>query len=223
MKLRLQPIRVLCFHQVSDVFDENSMYEQDWLQTDNFKGLINQFKSAGYQFISLEEAHEKLQCDRFRRKKYVVLTADDGWASLKNILPWLNEQKIPITLFLNPAYFDGIHYRNRDTERYLTQREVEQLHEDYPLLTIGSHGWEHTAATMVTEQEFTESVEKSIAQLGLLSNYIPYFAYTWGWHSASSDKVLLRHNITPVCLSGGSNCKKNYYIDREILKLDIKI
>ena len=217
-KIRLQPIRVFCFHQVSDTFDESTMKECDWLQTDAFKRIINDIRQKGYNFISLSEVHVKIKSDLVRRKKYAVLTADDGWASMKNILPWLNEQQIPITLFLNPGYLDGKHFREIETEKYLTEEEVKHLYEQYPLLTIGMHGWEHVDATKQTEEEFKDSVEQSVQYLSLLPNYIPYFAYTWGRHTVEIDNVLIKREITPLTIMGGRNYNKYQIIDRELLE-----
>lgn len=220
-KLRLRPIRVLCCHQVSEAFDISTMKECDWLQTDVFKHLIRNMRQNGYIFISLPEAHEKMKRDIVRCKKYVVLTADDGWATLKNILPWLKEQQIPITLFLNPAYLDGKHYREKETERYLTEDEVRHLSEQYPLLTIGLHGWEHNDATKQTEEEFKDSIEKSEMYLSVLPNYIPYFAYTWGRHTNATDRYLAEIGITPLTIMGGGNYNESRIIDRELFDKNI--
>ena len=110
MKLRLQPIRVYCFHHVSDAYDTSYMWEEDWLNTDALKTFILGLQQNGYTFISLSEAHAKLTNDIYRNRKYAVLTADDGFKTLLNIVPWLIEQQIPITLFMNPRYItdDGI-------------------------------------------------------------------------------------------------------------------
>ena len=102
------PIRVFLFHQVSDRFDATTMIEGDWTQMDQFKRNINRLRKE-YTFIPLDKAYRKMRRDIFRFRDYAVLTADDGWASLNNILPWLAEQRIPVTLFLNPGYFDGRH------------------------------------------------------------------------------------------------------------------
>ena len=223
MKMRLQPIRVLCFHQVSEKFDENKMYEQDWISTSDFTGIVRRFQEKGYTFISIAEAFDKLRRDTFRCKKYAVLTADDGWASLKNILPWINEQHIPITLFLNPAFFDGKHYRIKEGEEYLTAEEVNQLSEQYPLLTIGSHGWEHVSAPQLTAEEFNENVDKSVEALSKLPNYIPYFAYTWGWHTIETDRMLIKKDMVIVNMKGRKNYQSHYAIDREELNNEIEI
>ena len=219
-KIRLQPIRVFCFHHVSDTFDESTMKRCDWLPTDMFKQLVQQLREEGYSFISLTEAHSKLQHDLFRMGKYAVLTADDGWASLKYILPWLNEQHLPVTLFLNPAYLDGKHIREKETERYVSGAEVEKLQEQYPLLTIGSHGWEHKDATKQTEEEFRESLNRSKAYLSRLQNYIPYFAFTYGRYSLDQLDVVKNYELTSVMVNGTKNYIYKNYIDREILGID---
>lgn len=217
MKMRLQPIRVFCFHHVSEQFDESNMYRIDWLQIDDFKNLIRNYQQEGYIFIPLADAFNKLKHDRFRSKKYAVLTADDGWATLRNVLPWLNELKIPITLFLNPAYLDGKHYREKVTEEYLTEDEVKKLHVLYPLLTIGMHGWEHKDATMQTEKEFEDSLLKSIDYFSKYPNYIPFFAYTYGRYNDRIFEITNRHKVVPLLIRGNKNYSFSGSIDRELL------
>lgn len=218
MKMRLQPIRVLCFHQVSEAFDESYMEPIDWLETDVFKQRIEALRQEGYAFISLPEARDKMQRDFFRFKKYAVLTADDGWATLRNVLPWLNEQQIPVTLFLNPAYLDGKHFRNSKKEEYLSDAEVKNIDKQYPLVTVGSHGWEHVDATEQTEEEFRKSILQTQDYLSKLPNYIPFHAYTWGQHSERTDDILSKEGITPVLINGGKNYNDCDVIHRELMK-----
>lgn len=221
IKFMYQPIRIFCFHQVSDSFDGSTMYEEDWLQNDEFKLIIGRLRKHGYTFLSMEEAYKRLKTDIFRHNKYAVLTADDGWASIKNILPWLNEQRIPVTLFLTPAYFDGSHYRDRNTEKYLSEADVKQLHARYPLLTVGSHGWKHVAATEQTDEEFENDIKASVNELSRLPNYVPFFAYAWGKHNESTDKILRDNRLVQVNTEGGMNYNVCNPIDREILASDM--
>lgn len=218
MKLRLQPIRVFCFHHVSDSFDESTMKIIDWMQTDEFKQAVEKLQKEGYVFISLPEAHEKLRHDIFRFRKYAVFTADDGWASLKNILPWLNERQIPVTLFLNPAYLDGKHFRERETEQYLTWNEVNRMHEQYPLVTMGSHGWEHVEVWRQKEIEFEESVRQSNNILEQTPGYIRFFAYPYGRYNGKGNRILKNYGLIPVYVNGEVNYNNVNFINRELLK-----
>ena len=106
MKMRFRPIRVFVFHHVSDVRDPLVCQEEDWTQIDQFKQNIEKL-SKQYKFISLSDACEKLQNDKFRCTNYAVLTTDDGLSSVMNVIPWLEENKIPLTLFINTRYMDG--------------------------------------------------------------------------------------------------------------------
>ena len=105
-KLRLQPIRVFCFQHVSTVRDPSVCQEEDWTQLDQFKQNIEKLCTQ-YSFISLSEACKTLHNDWFRSHKYAVLTTDDGLTSVLNVIPWLEEKRVPLTLFVNTRYMDG--------------------------------------------------------------------------------------------------------------------
>lgn len=214
--IRLQPIRVFCLHHVSNDFDPDSMNEADWMQIDDFKNKVLDMQRNGVEFISLTEAYNKIINDKFRFRKYAVLTFDDGYFSLLEVLPWLNEQHIPATLFLNPAYLDGNHFRDRCTEKYLSDEILNHLHNQYPLVTIGSHGWDHKDAMNQPEVDFLNSVQRSVNYLQRLPNFIPYFAYTYGHRTLRSIILIKKLSLVPVVVDGGMNVNNKNFIDREL-------
>ena len=215
LKLRLHPIHVFCLHHVCEQFDADAMYPCDWIALVEFKKKINILRGQGYQFISLTSAYEHLKKDWFRRKKYAVLTFDDGYKSLNEVLPWLKEQKIPATLFINGKYLDGKSYRDIPKERYLTYDELFSLTSS--LIEVGHHGWEHVAATEMSETELIDSMQKNIEVLSSHPRYIPFWAYTWGQHTERADTCLKQVGITPVIITGHGNYNFNGLIDRELL------
>ena len=215
MKLRLQPIRVFCLHHVCEQFDAFAMYACDWVAMDEFKQKIIALRNQGYQFISLTKAYYHLKKDYFRRKKYAVLTFDDGYKSLKEVLPWLEEQQIPVTLFINGKYLDGKSYRVTSKEQFLTSDELFNLIS--PLIEIGHHGWEHTEVTEMTEAELAKFLEKNIEVLSKHPRYTPFWAYTWGRHNKQNDAFLRSNGIIPVLIEGNKNYKWVGSIDREML------
>lgn len=216
MKLRLQPIRVFCLHHVCEHFDTESMYPCDWMALDEFKKKINELRKQGYQFISLTEAYNHLKKDYFRRKRYAVLTFDDGYKSLTEVLCWLEEQQIPATLFINGKYLDGKSYRETPKEQYLTYDELFSLIN--PFIEIGHHGWEHTAATEMTEEELLESLQKNIEILSSHPRYIPFWAYTYGRHDKNADAIMLQNELVPVLVAGNKNYNWIGSIDRELMQ-----
>ena len=217
LKIRLQPIRVFCFHHVSDKFEPDTMKECDWMQTETFKRSIMTLKKK-YTFIPLPEVKEHVEQDVFRTKRYAALTADDGWSSLKSILPWLAEQNVPITLFINPCYLDGEHFRERDTEKYLSLKDVEYYAFLYKDLSVALHGWEHKNVSSLSELKFREDIEKSMQVFGTFSYYIPYYAYPWGKHSSMNDDVLYEYGFTPVLMDGMKNYSDPRFVHRELLE-----
>lgn len=214
-KLRLRPIRVFCLHHVCERFDTESMNQGDWVQIDQFKSKVQAMRQEGVEFISLTETYRHISNDWFRYRKYAALTFDDGYASLKEILPWLKEQKIPVTLFINGKYLDGKSYRKNPNERYLTKDELFALTS--PLIEIGSHGWEHIRVTEMTSEEFEESVEKNIKLLSTHPNYIPFWAYTYGSHTANTDTYLHQQSLIPIYIDGMKNYNEKQIIHRELL------
>ena len=215
MKLRLQPIRVFCLHHVSPAFDADSMYKNDWMALDKFQEKVLQMQSKGVEFVSISDAYRHVCKDLVRWRKYAVLTFDDGYASLKDVLPWLMERSIPVTLFINGKYLDGVSYREKMGERYLTKQELFAL--DSPNVEIGSHGWEHIDATKQALEEFAESLSQNIEQLSVHPRYVPFHAYTWGKHNLATDAMLQKHGIVPVLSDGVKNFNDKFYIHRELL------
>lgn len=215
-KLRLQPIRVFCFHHVCERFDADSMNACDWMQIDEFKSRVQAMRNEGVLFISLTEAYRHIYSDWLRHKKYAVLTFDDGYASLKEILPWLEEQKIPVTLFINGKYLDGKSYRKNPNERYMIKDEIFALTS--PLNEIGNHGWEHIRVTDITDEEFGISVGQNVQLLSTHPNYIPYWAYTYGSYTDFTENYLREQHLIPVYVDGVKNYNDNKVIHRELLK-----
>lgn len=219
MHLRLQPIRVYCLHHVCARFDATSMYKVDWMAIEDFKHTVSLLQQQGVIFISLSAAYLKLQKDYIRRIQYAVLTFDDGYASLQEILPWLIEQNIPVTLFVNPDYAEGKAYRETPKENYLNIAEIEDyVAISQGLVEIGMHGLQHKDVTIMPENEFIDFATQSINATSQLKGFIPFWAYTWGRHTAMTDKILRAKNITPVLMDGMKNFNDTNSIHRELLK-----
>lgn len=218
IKLRLQPVRVFCFHHITEEYDASYMKRGDWMQLSLFKNKIEDMQLNGIEFISLYSAYNHIKNDRIRTKKYVVITFDDGYASLKGIIPWLMENKIPVTLFINPKYLDGESYRDNPNERYLTANDLKELTDQYGiLLSVQSHGWEHTDAAKMSSEELKENISKTIEALTPYTTHsipILYHAYTWGSYTKENDEVLMSIGIVPVKINGRVNYNDSSCIDR---------
>lgn len=231
MKLRLQPIRVFVFHHVSAVRDTQVCQQEDWTQLDQFKHNIGRL-SQNYTFISLSEAYHKLQHDKIRCHKYAVLTTDDGLASVLNVITWLEEKRIPLTLFVNTRYMEGdtlkpVHQKwlhelepNADEEEiakrmYLSKKQIWSLASQY--IEIGMHGHEHLNVQQIREAQFEEDIKACRERLSNHPQYVPMYAYPWGCATKESLDFLKSEGIIPVLVRGGKNYQWEGYIDRECI------
>ena len=212
-KFFLTPIEVFVFHAVSDSFDERCNKLKDWSQTQDFKNHILWLKKR-YRFITLEECYRKLKKQRIRFRHYAVMTCDDGYASVLQVLPFLEEQQVPMTLFINPKYLDGKSKREGYAESpiYITENQLWGLNSSW--VTIGMHGYEHLNATKQSKEDFVDSVRKCKEMLQGHPGYIPYFAYTWGLFSEGTQRVLDEMHVVPVLTSGEGNQRFKEGIDR---------
>ena len=213
--MRLRPIHVYCLHHVCERFESDSMNEGDWMQIDEFQSKVLAMQQSKVEFISLKDAYEHICKDWFRQKNYAVLTFDDGYASLKEILPWLEEQNIPCTLFINGKYLDGQSFRKNAKERYLTYEELFSL--TIPLVEVGSHGWEHIDATTQTDDAFLYSLRSNIEELQVHPRYVSFHAYTYGRHTKRNDDQLKELDVIPVLIDGQKNYNERDCIHRELL------
>ena len=215
--LRLRPVRVFCFHQVSDTFESDTMWECDWTQTEVFKKTLSALK-VKYTFVTLAEAYRHIASDKVRLRRYAALTADDGWRSMKNIIPWLAEQGIPVTLFLNPLYLDGSHRQRRETEKLLNEEEIAQLVERYaPFVTIASHGWSHKDCMKMTQDEFESNVMEAETRMAGMDGKVPFYAFTYGRNSNEHVAFLRRMSLVPVLMDGRGNYDNSECIHRECI------
>lgn len=231
IRLWYKPIRVFVFHHVSAERDPLVCQEEDWTQLDQFKRNIDVLQ-AQYTFISLTDACYKLHHDWFRCRKYAVLTTDDGLASVLNVLPWLEEKKISITLFINTRYMEGdklkpVHQRwlkdlapNADVKAiakrmYLSKDQIDELLSPY--IEIGSHGHEHLNACEISELEFENNIEHCLHLLSDHPRYVSAYSYPWGKYTGSSLHYLHDHCIIPVAVDGGMNYIWKGYLSRECI------
>lgn len=227
-----KPIEVFCFHKVSDTYQPEYGSIGDWTQTEQFKRNILALRKK-YTFISLEEAYRHLLHDTFRFRNYAVLTSDDGYQCLLDILPWLEEQQIPVTLFISTKYLDGksydswfdAHWGDISAEQkagYLKNMYIHHAHLKQPELlsanvSLGLHGYGHDEVSRMNKDEFASYVDKCCEPIKTHPRYAPFYAYTWGHHSVVTDRVLRGKQIVPVYMDGYANIHFDGAIHRKCI------
>ena len=225
------PIRVFVFHHVSDVRNPLVCAEQDWTDSQVFYANLVKIQKE-FVFVSLEDAIRLLNRNCPRKKKYAVLTTDDGLQTVLHVWPWLERHNIPLTCFVNAKYLDGVSYKALDETRirkegyqgdilpiiaqqYLNKEQLFLLNS--PLLTISLHGYEHLDATQENPIEFVDNVHACQKILDQHPGYRPFFAYPWGKHNAETDKILREMGMVPVLVDGMMNYHGSMFIHRECI------
>ena len=215
-----KPIIVFCFHKVSDVFDSLYGGIDDWTETEQFKHNIYNLQKK-YTFISIEEAYKHLLHDKFRFRSYAVLTSDDGYQCILDILPWLEKEKIPITLFLSTQYLNGqsydpwfdAHWKGLSIEEkievvknmYIQKQHLPTIDLISDNVSLSIHGYGHEEVSTMDAETFGAYVKKCREILEAHPRYKAFYAYTWGRHSDITDRVLCENGIVPVYCDGKEN------------------
>lgn len=218
LHLRLQPIRVFCFHVVSDVFDSQTMWKCDWMSVEGFKGTINHLLSKKYKFISLTDAYKHICEDRVRYRKYAVVTFDDGDSSIMNVMPWLTKKRIPVTLFVNPGILSSDYLREKPMSLLLSD-DLHKMEINFSgILSIGNHGYIHKSCIDIPFEEFKNSVLFSEAYLKQFDLKIPFFSYPFGSCSQQTNQYLINMHLVPVLCDGKKNYRDEGVIHREVIE-----
>ncbi len=90
---------ILCYHGIS-IDDEHDFLPANYIRLETFKNKIEWMLQKGYKFISLQELLERKATGSLSWNE-AVLTIDDGFrSSIEFMLPFLEEKKIPSTLYL---------------------------------------------------------------------------------------------------------------------------
>lgn len=117
-----KPIIVFVNHQVSDNFISGVDCESDWNSLDLYKKNI-EWIVKNYEVITLERAINLIDSGKRIKKKYAVLTFDDGYASVSNALLILEQNNLPATLFINTAYLNDRNYSPVNIYNYVMAQE----------------------------------------------------------------------------------------------------
>lgn len=65
-----------------------------------FSRIVNWLKGHGYEFIDMSELVQHVRGESELKHKSVFISLDDGWAGNMSLLPFVEREKIPVTIFL---------------------------------------------------------------------------------------------------------------------------
>jgi peptidoglycan/xylan/chitin deacetylase (PgdA/CDA1 family) len=160
----------------------------------------------GWHVLALDDAVRRL-CDRTLPERAVVLTFDDGYASVADVAwPLLRERGWPATLYAVSGYLSGgkrFPWDADDSAPLLSAAALKDLHADG--MAVGSHTVTHRWLPHLTAAEVRSEVTDSKHALeDLLGTPVPSFSYPMGgWNDAVVAAVKAAGYETAVTVDRG--------------------
>lgn len=103
LKMLNQTPRVIFWHGIDHI--SNCIVEAESLEVEVFQSQID-FLIENFEIISINEFYNRFQNESFTNKE-VVLTFDDGYLNnLSIVAPYLNDKKIPFTVFISTEHIE---------------------------------------------------------------------------------------------------------------------
>ena len=201
------PVLILYYHGVSNSA-ENWMH----LPLERFHEQVAYLKKY-FQIVDLEAAVDTLR-NGHSSKLSVVLTFDDGYKSLHDILlPYLSYHSIPATFFVCPesSSENSLHEHDRQngcfSARLMSTKEIRACADRS--ITIGSHGQRHENMALLSRIELEKTMGRSFNSLDLIDpQSTRFFSFPFGHEShVSAESILVAKKFFKAgfSASGGYN------------------
>lgn len=211
-----KPIIILVWHQVSEEFKEGFHNKLDWTSLNDLEKSIRYLQRKKFNFISLKQAYDILYKSKKRKHRYVVITFDDGYSTIKDIIPLLEKYCIPATFFINTAYLDGRSVKWPDIENFIVfasgQENIhEHLKPDIEKIKKTSNPEKYNSLRKIIEESYSVLNNKNqiyITKKELFEIENPLFSI--GLHGHEHE-----HHARMPAEWGKQNIYKNYDILRD--------
>ncbi len=151
-----------------------SKYPSTNIEMNIFKKHMNMIKESNFDFSKPKDL--KINFDKPRKKKEILITIDDAFASFyKEAWPYLKKNKIPFILFVStePVGRNG----------YMTWDQIREI-EKTDFAMIGHHSHSHDYLIDQTNEKFLLDIKTADKIFLEKIGYIPiFFSYPFGEYS----------------------------------------
>lgn len=197
-------IRILCYHGIS-LEDEHRFLPSSFMRFETFKKRIEFLKEKNFTFITLSDACEMIQTNTIQ-ENCVVITIDDGFlATFDEMIPYLNENKIPATNYITTYYTQKDEPIFRLAAQYIFWKCTK---EHINIQTIGSFEF----------GDLYELFDDSSLEINN-QNMWKLITYAETQLSSENRKILLEHLETACAVKITPSVSKSFRIvDTETLK-----
>lgn len=182
--IRTSMPEILCFHAISDTWKSALA-----VSVSQFTRTLERYAERGYIGLTFAEA-ERRRSDETLPPRTLVVTFDDGFASVRKAEPVLRRLGMPATVFVVGAFVSGerplewpgitgwLHTQHRDELLCLTEHELRQLRDDG--WEIASHSMSHPILTAVAPDRCLHELVSSRAVVTEMVGGCDTVAYPYG-------------------------------------------
>jgi peptidoglycan/xylan/chitin deacetylase (PgdA/CDA1 family) len=187
----------LCYHKFSYALED--LYS---VLPEVFQWQIEYVKNKKIPFIRIGDLVNAYS-GRAALDESVLVTIDDGWKSQLNILPVIEKENVPVTLYLYPLV---IHPGVRE---YFNPDDIEMLVKN-PLIDYGCHSYSHTPMMKMSQKKlFREVIWSRQVLEKMLGRKLFTFAYPYGMFDHASKDFTRRFYKLILGVNDGSNSAKS--------------
>jgi peptidoglycan/xylan/chitin deacetylase (PgdA/CDA1 family) len=186
----LPRFKILCYHSVNNV--SRDPYE---VCIDNFKQQMTFLAKNGFKVVSLRNALDMVSRNDIGRK-IIVITFDDGFASLKDFaFPVLKDFGYPATVFLPVKFIgciDSFSYKEPRYDMTILDWNDIETSVNYNI-EYGSHSMSHKNLVELGDDELEYELDESISILTQRFGYnFQPFAYPFGMFDERVKEAVIR-------------------------------
>ncbi|MGC8501500.1 polysaccharide deacetylase family protein [Desulfurella sp.] len=207
-RLPKKGIIILLYHSVSSQ-KSNTSLDKFNISLEKFEKQIKFLKKLGYSAIKASETEHILQNKLYNKKKFILVTFDDGYKNNLEAAKILNKHGFSALFFISSAYIG----KTLDNMPMLDENNIKLLIELG--MEIGSHSHFHLKLSELSKNEILENVTRSKEILSQFTN-VEDFAYPFGNYSQDVIEVLKKSGFKRAYIIGQSinTTKYNPYVLR---------
>jgi peptidoglycan/xylan/chitin deacetylase (PgdA/CDA1 family) len=184
-----------CYHRFDDSLGE--MYS---VLPEVFAWQVQYIQSQNIPFIRLGDLEAAYGTSRTALADSVLITVDDGWRDVKNVVLFCQANHVPLALYLYPQVLNH--------GMYLRYAEVDELNKN-PWIDFGCHSYTHPVlrrlAAPVLEHEVLDSQAWLETRLG---RKLDTFAYPFGMFDQATRNLVAKHYKLAFGVNDGGNRRK---------------
>jgi len=197
----------LCYHKFD--YSLGHLYA---VLPDVFEWQIQYIKDNKIDIVHLKEVVDKYTPYAKNMGDNVLITIDDGWKDVNNIVPIIEKENVPVTLYIFPSVINN-------TRAYLSLSDINAL-KKLDLIDFGCHSYSHPILMHANSTTlYREVIESKDDLKKMVGRKIDTFAYPYGMFDEKTKQYASKYYsiIFGVNSDSNKNTTDKYNLNRFII------